>query len=235
MAPDTEDSAAAETGGEAPTEVEVGVEPEASAAEADPRLAELEARVASLAAQLDLAQEKGRETFGKLKEEHEARLRASADLENYRKRAARERDEVQKFGVERLLKDLLPVADNLDRALAAAPEGDPMVTGVKLVRKVLEEALARHGVEVFSAMGKPFDPRFHEALAQLDAPGAEPGTVVLEHGRGFLLSGRLVRPAMVAVAGPRAVAAEERGAGGPQAPQDGDQRGAGGPQATQDD
>jgi molecular chaperone GrpE len=158
------------------------------------------ARLASLEAQLELAQEKGRETFARLKEEHEARLRAAADLENFKKRAQREREEVQRFGSERLLKDLLPVVDNLDRALAAAPAGDPMARGVELVRKGLEEALLRHGVEAFSGLGQPFDPRRHEALAQLEVPGAEPGSVVAEHGRGFLLHGRLLRPAMVAVA-----------------------------------
>jgi molecular chaperone GrpE len=175
-------------------ETTVEVEPEAAPAPDDQA-----SRLASLEAQLDLAQEKGRETFARLKDEHDARLRAAADLDNFKKRAQREREEIQKFGSERLLKDLLPVVDNLDRALAAAPQGDPMAKGVELVRKGLEEALLRHGVEAFSALGKPFDPRVHEALAQLDVPGAEPGSVVAEHGRGFLLHGRLLRPAMVAV------------------------------------
>jgi molecular chaperone GrpE len=191
-------------------EVEAAAGPPAEASE-------LERRVASLEAQLDLAQEKARETFAKLKEEHELRLRAAADLDNYRKRAAREREEVQKFGAEKLLKDLLPVMDNLDRALASAPADDPLADGVKMVRRIFEETLGRHGVEVVSALGKPFDPRLHEALAQLDAPDAEPGTVVAEHGRGFLLAGRLLRPALVAVAAPRArreAGAEEPAAGG---------------------
>jgi molecular chaperone GrpE len=168
----------------------------AAAPESDP-LAE---RVATLEAQLALAQEKARETFGRLKDEHERHLRAAADLENYKRRAQREKEEVQKFGIERLLRDLLPVVDNLDRALAAAPDGDPVAGGVRMVRKLFEEALGKNGVEVFSALGQPFDPRLHEALAQLDSPGAAPGTVVAEHARGFLLNGRLLRPALVAVA-----------------------------------
>jgi molecular chaperone GrpE len=196
---------------ETTVEVEVEAAPvaeEPCAPDQAPAADEHAARLASLEAQLELAQEKGRETFARLKDEHEARLRAAADLENFKKRAQREREETQRFGSERLLKDLLPVVDNLDRALAAAPQGDPMAKGVELVRKGLEEALLRHGVEAFSALGQPFDPRRQEALAQLEVPGAEPGSVVAEHGRGFLLHGRLLRPAMVAVASARREAPE---------------------------
>jgi molecular chaperone GrpE len=156
--------------------------------------------VASLRAQLELSTAKGRETLERLKEEHERVLRAAADLDNYKKRAARERDEVQKFANERLLKDLLPVLDGLDRALAAAPPEDPLAEGVRLVRASLEQALAKHGITAFSAMGEKFDPAFHEALLQIPTGDDAPGTVVLEHARGFRLHDRLVRPAMVGVA-----------------------------------
>ena len=155
---------------------------------------------ARLAAQLDLSLQKGRETLERLKEEHDRFLRAAADLENYKKRAAREREEAQKFANERLLKDLIPVLDNLERALAAAPEGDPLAKGVKLVLRAFEEALGRHGVKGFSALGQPFDPRLHEAVMQVASPDQPSGTVVREHGRGFLLHDRLVRPALVGVA-----------------------------------
>jgi molecular chaperone GrpE len=158
-----------------------------------------------LQAALDLSQEKARETFEKLKEEHDRHLRAVADLENYKKRAARERDEMQKFAVERLVKDLLPVVDNLDRALAAAPPDDPLSGGVKLVLKVLEESLGKHGVKSFRALGQPFDPRQHEAIMSMPTAEAAPGTVVSEHGRGFTLNERLVRPALVVVAAPPGV------------------------------
>jgi molecular chaperone GrpE len=127
-------------------------------------------------------------------------VRAVADLENYRKRSQRERDDVQKFGVERLVKDLLPVLDNLERALAAAAADDPLVAGVKLVRSSFEQALSRHGVKGFSAMGQPFDPALHEALMQVPTGEATPGTVMVEHARGFMLHERLIRPAMVGVA-----------------------------------
>jgi len=167
--------------------------------------------VASLRAQLELSQEKARETLEKLKDQHDRFLRAAADLENYKKRAAREREEVQKFGVEKLLKDLLPSVDGLDRALAAAPEGDPLIQGVKLVRASLEQALGRHGAKGFSAMGKPFDPAIHEALLQVPTADQPPGTVVLEHARGWTLNDRLLRPAMVgvAVAVPEGAATDE--------------------------
>jgi len=126
-------------------------------------------------------------------------IRAAADLENTRKRAQREKEEQRKFAAEGLLKDLVPVVDNLDRALAAAAGDDPLTGGVRLVLKTFEEALGRHGVEIFSAMGAPFDPRVHEAIMQVESEEA-PGTVVFQHGRGFLLAERLLRPAMVGVA-----------------------------------
>jgi molecular chaperone GrpE len=177
-------------------EAEIAVDPPASGDEAGA----LAAQVKKLEAELELSQALGRETQEKLKAEHERCLRVAADLENYRKRAAREKDEVQRFGAERLLKDLLPVVDGLDRALAHAAEDDPLREGVKLVRAQLEQALAKHGVTGFSAMGQRFDPALHEALMNVPTRDQAPGTVVLEHARGFKLNDRLVRPAMVGVA-----------------------------------
>jgi molecular chaperone GrpE len=177
---------------EAPPAEGVAVEVEAPAEGAS--------EVESLKAQLELSQAKSRETLERLKDQHERLLRAVADLENYKKRAAREREDVQKFGVERLVKDLLPAIDGLDRALAAAVAGDPLADGVKLVRASLEQALARHGVKGFTAMGAVFDPASHEALMQVPTADQPAGTVVLEHARGWRLHERLVRPAMVGVA-----------------------------------
>lgn len=180
---------------DAPAEAEAEVAIEADGGDApaeDPELA-------SLRVQLELSQAKGRETLEKLRDEHEKLLRTAADLDNYKKRAAKEREEIQKFGSEKLLRDFLPVLDNLDRALAAAPAEGALGEGVKLVRASFEAALAKHGVKGFSALGTPFDPARHEALLQV--PSAEPpGTVVLEHARGFTLNDRLLRPAMVGVA-----------------------------------
>lgn len=162
--------------------------------------AALAAEVEALRAQVELSTSKGRETMEKLRDMHERLLRATADLENYKKRAAKEREEVQRFGIEKVLKDLLPVVDGLDRALSAATPDDPLSAGVKLVRASLEQALARNGVVGFSAMGQKFDPAYHEALLQVPTAEKPAGTVVLEHARGFKLNDRLLRPAMVGVA-----------------------------------
>jgi molecular chaperone GrpE len=159
----------------------------------------LEERARRLEAELERAEADRRELAERLREEHDRLLRGAADLENFRKRAAREREEIQKFGIERVLKDLLPVLDDLDRALASAPADDPLAKGVLLVRAGFEQALARHGVKAFSAMGQPFDPARHEALLQVPTAEAAPGTVVLEHARGFTLNDRVIRPAMVGV------------------------------------
>ncbi len=186
-------------GGEGDAAPEVAVEVEGAAPAAAPPGPPAE-EVESLRAQLELSTAKGRETLDKLKEEHERFLRAAADLENYKKRAAREREEIQRFGVEKLVKDLLPAVDGLDRALAAAPPDDALAAGVRLVRTALEQALAKHGVVGFTALGEKFDPAVHEALLQVPTAERPPGTVVVEHARGFKLNERLVRPAMVGVA-----------------------------------
>lgn len=194
-APSTPAEAEAPAGVAVEVEAQVAADPEALARE-----------VESLRAQVELSTAKGRETMEKLKDTHDRLLRATADLENYKKRAVREREEVQKFGVERVLKDLLPVLDGLDRALAAAAADDPLVAGVRLVRTSFEQALARHGVVGFSALGERFDPALHEALLQVPTADKPAGTVVLEHARGFKLHDRLIRPAMVGVAAEPAAA-----------------------------
>lgn len=213
----SEDGAAEEPG----VTLEVGAR-EPGLEPGDPALAALEAELASVKAQLEESLARGRDSHAKFVDAHDRHVRAVADLDNYRKRAQREREDVQKFGVEKLVKDLLPVVDDLDRALAAAPpEGGALAQGVKLVRASLERALARHGVQAFSALGAPFDPARHEALMQVPTADAAPGTVVLEHARGFTLSDRLVRPAMVGVAvappAPPADGAASGGGGGGEA------------------
>ncbi len=189
----------------------------APAAATPDEVAALRQEVESLKAQLEFSQAKGRETMERLRETHERTkdaqertVRAAADLENYRKRAQKEKEEVQRFGSEKLLKDLLPVLDNLDRALDAAsksPDIDSFQKGVAMTRKSFEDALGRHGVKAFSAKGQPFDPRMHEAIQQVETADVPANHVVFEVVRGFFLNERLVRPAMVVVA--RAPAAAE--------------------------
>jgi molecular chaperone GrpE len=182
-----------------------------SGAGAAPEAGELE----QLRLELEMSQERGRKVYEQLKDEHERLLRTAADLDNYKKRAVKEKEEVQRYGNERLVKELLPILDNLERALAAAPEGDPLASGVALTRRLLEEALARFGVTSFSAKGQPFDPRLHEALMTVATADAAPGTVLEEQHRGFHLHERLIRPAAVVVA---AAPAQAPAAGAAEAP-----------------
>jgi molecular chaperone GrpE len=130
-------------------------------------------------------------------------LRVMAETENYKKRTEREKSEQLKRANESLLKDLLPVLDNLERALEHAIEdagpGQAMTKGLELTYQELWKVLERHGVERVEALGQPFDPEVHEAMMQQEDPDHEPGTVIGEMQRGYLLSGRLLRPAMVVV------------------------------------
>jgi molecular chaperone GrpE len=130
--------------------------------------------------------------------------RTKADFENYRKRAAREAAAAQERGVIKLVRELLPAVDNLDRALAAAgasSNGDELSSGVKLVRDELIAALSRAGVELFSPLGERFDPERHEAVAQRPVEGAEAGTIVEVYQQGCRLGDSVIRPARVVVAG----------------------------------
>jgi molecular chaperone GrpE len=132
--------------------------------------------------------------------------RTKADFENYRRRAVREAAAAQERGVVKLAKALLPAVDNLDRALAAAAQdgqGDDgtLASGIKLVHADVIAALARMGIEPFSPEGEPFDPQWHEAVAQQPVDGAQPGTVVEVYQRGYRLGDTVLRPARVVVAG----------------------------------
>ena len=129
-------------------------------------------------------------------------LRERADLENFKRRMLREKAEALRFAVEPLVRDLLAVVDNLERAVSHAGEGETLVVeGVRLVLKSLYEVLERHGITRIDATGKPFDPAHHEAIARVDSPDHEPNQVVAQHQSGFLLHDRLLRPAMVSVCG----------------------------------
>jgi molecular chaperone GrpE len=128
--------------------------------------------------------------------------RTQADFENYRKRVARESALAQERGVAKLVNELLPALDNLDRALAAAAEDDPLLEGVRLVRSELSAALGRVGVESFAPLGQKFDPALHEAMATTSQPGNghEHGTIVEVYQPGYRLGEHIIRPARVVVA-----------------------------------
>ncbi|HSZ12934.1 MAG TPA: nucleotide exchange factor GrpE [Solirubrobacteraceae bacterium] len=127
--------------------------------------------------------------------------RTQADFENYRKRVAREAAAARDRGVGSLAKELLPALDNLDRALDAAAEDDPLLQGVRLVRTEMKGALARAGIESFCPLGEQFDPSVHEAVATAPAPdGQASGTVVEVYQDGYRLGEGILRPARVVVA-----------------------------------
>ncbi len=126
--------------------------------------------------------------------------RARADFENFRKRAVGQVADAERRGKSGIARELVPVIDNLERALAAAPEDDPLRKGVELVHADLAAVLERGGVEAYDPQGEPFDPSFHEALAKHAVEGAEPGTVVETLERGYRLDGQVIRPARVVVA-----------------------------------
>jgi len=126
--------------------------------------------------------------------------RTQADFENYRKRVARDAAAAQERGVAKLAKELLPALDNLDRALDAAAQDDPLLDGVRLVRAELSSSLARVGIESFGDAGDTFDPVEHEAVAQQPVEGAVSGSVVEVYQSGYRLGASVIRPARVLVA-----------------------------------
>ncbi len=132
----------------------------------------------------------------------DAALRARADMENYRKRIEREREEMNAQRGRDVILSMLPILDNLDRAIQAAKdsnEAGSLCSGVEMIRDQFRAALFSHGVEVVAAEGHKFDPSFHEAVAVVESEEVEDNQIVDVFQEGFLLGGRLLRPAMVRV------------------------------------
>lgn len=136
-------------------------------------------------------------------------LRKLADFDNFRKRMERDREEMRRSAGEALLAELVPVLDNFERALAHSAEVDPtgFRQGVAMISRQLWDALQRQGMACIDPLGERFDPQFHEAVRRVEDSEHEPETVVAVHGKGYTYGGRLVRPALVAVAVPRAPSA----------------------------
>ncbi len=146
--------------------------------------------------QLELKEQEAKSTYDRL-------LRQAAELENFKKRTLREREESVRFANEALVKDILPIIDNLERAVAHAQgggNGEPLVEGVEMVLKGLLNVLSKYGVTPIEAVGQPFDPVKHEAMAQVESTDHKPNTVIEEHHKGYLFNNRLLRPALVTVA-----------------------------------
>jgi molecular chaperone GrpE len=132
-------------------------------------------------------------------------LRALADADNARKRMRQQSEETVRLQRENLLRDLLPIVDNLERAVAAARgggNGKPIVEGVEMVLRSMLDFLRGHGVTQLSVVGEPFDPQRHEAIAQVESSQHPPNTVLEEHHRGYQIGDRMLRPARVSVAKP---------------------------------
>ena len=138
-----------------------------------------------------------------LAEAQEQVLRAQAEAQNARRRADQDVEKAHKFGQEKLVNDLLPVVDNLERAIDAIDADDEqfksVLEGIELTLKSFMDTLARHNIEALNPEGEPFDPQLHQAMTMVESPDAEPNTVLNVFQKGYTLHGRLVRPAMVVV------------------------------------
>jgi molecular chaperone GrpE len=130
-------------------------------------------------------------------------LRLAAEFENYKRLAQRDQREYSRFANEQLLKELLPVVDNLERAIQSAKvsrDNDTVIQGVQLTLKQFLETLGKFGVRQISSVGQPFDPSRHQAVTRIESKDVPENTVVEEYQKGYLLHERVLRPAMVAVA-----------------------------------
>ncbi len=156
---------------------------------ADTSIETLQAQLATLAAAYESAKEQS--------------LRAQAEAQNTRRRAEQDVEKAHKFGLEKMVNDLLPVVDNLQRALSPIDTSNEqfvaIVEGIQLTHKTFVDALARHQVAVVNPQGEPFDPNLHQAVSAVPNPDVEPNTVINCFQKGYTLHGRLVRPAMVVV------------------------------------
>ena len=132
-------------------------------------------------------------------------LRIHAEAENFKKRLTKEKEEFQKYSNEKIVKELLPVIDNLERAVdhaAEARESGSLLEGIEITLNLFRQVLEKIGVSHISAIGEPFDPEKHEAVQQIESGDHGPNIVVSEFQKGYMLHERLIRPAMVAVSKP---------------------------------
>jgi molecular chaperone GrpE len=179
-------------GGDGTGEAGDGLDPERELPPATP-----EDRVVALAAERD--------------EMRDRMLRVAAEFENWKKRARKEKDDAVASAKESVLRDMLEVADNLERAASAqakggdgAVDGAAVMKGVSLVLRLFQQKLERYEVKPFEVTGQPFDPRVHEAVSRVESAEVPSGSVVTELQKGYKVGERLLRPAMVSVStGPK--------------------------------
>lgn len=159
------------------------------------KTADQDGEIAELRLQLNAKEEEAKNNYDRY-------VRQVAELDNFKKRAAREREETSRYANENLVRDLLPVIDNLERAIAhgsSGANGKPLVDGVDMVLKGFLDTLSKYGVQTVAAVGLAFDPARHEALAQVESIEHQPNTVIEQHQTGYLMRDRLLRPALVTV------------------------------------
>ncbi|MDQ0416237.1 molecular chaperone GrpE [Croceifilum oryzae] len=152
--------------------------------------------------QIEQAQVQMKELHQKAEEHQQNYLRALADLENYRRRARKEKEDVLKYASVPLVESLLPVLDNFERALDAADGNQDVKVlqeGIEMVYRQFLQALSKSGLTLIEAVGKPFNPHEHNAVMQVEMNEVEPGTIVEELQPGYKFSDRIIRPSMVKI------------------------------------
>lgn len=129
-------------------------------------------------------------------------LRATADFQNYKRRTEKEKSDIYKYAGEKLLVDILPIVDNIDRAMAhvAEEEQGGLADGLRMIQKSLLNLLEQNGVEAITAIGESFDPELHHAVQMVPSDEQEPHTVLEEYQKGYKLNGKVIRHSMVKVA-----------------------------------
>lgn len=164
------------------------------------------------------AEETDEEEVAKLRREiadlRDRSMRTLADFDNFRKRSERERQELKRYALLEPMREILTVADNLELALSAQGSAEDLKRGVEMIHRQMQELLRRFGVAEVPAVGQPFDPTLHEAVAREESAEAKTPTVVAELRKGYKLHDRLLRPAMVKVAVPAETAAAPAASGG---------------------
>lgn len=188
------------------SEIDVTADADADDSAAD----EAEAKIAALTAELAEKEQALAQTREELEETRQERddfnnrmLRVAADLENYRRRSERDKEDLRRYGIDKVVLELIPAVDDMERALAHAAgrdEDSSMIEGVKMVYRKILASLKKFGVEGFESKGQPFDPQRHEAIQQVETTEADTGTIIEEYQKGYYLHDRLLRPALVVVA-----------------------------------
>jgi len=186
-------------------DLEGAFEDAVAAVEGRPAAAQLAAakgEIADLEERLGKAEAEGKALRDRL-------ARTLADFDNFRKRTEREKQELERTGISGLAKDFLGVVDNLERAMASSGAIEDLKHGLELVQRQYGDILRRHGVQELEVMGQPFDPAVHEAVGSQESEEVDVPTVLAEMQKGYMLYDRLLRPAMVLVALPKAKAEPE--------------------------